>query len=70
MTLSKYFFLAAFAALFFAAAVPATAFLIARVARKRRRFDIDSDAVEIGQELGLWFAAVACTMFAAGVWWR
>ena len=70
MTLSKYFFLASFAALFFAAAVPATAFLIARVARKRRRFDIDADAVELGQELGLWFAAVACTMFAAGVWWR
>ena len=70
MTLSKYFFLAAFAALFFAAAVPATAFLVSRIARKRRRFDIDADATELGQELGLWFAAVGMFMFAAGIWWR
>lgn len=70
MTISKFFLLAALAALFLAAAVPATAMLIDRVARKNRRYSLASFAIEMGQELGLWFLAVGVFMLAAHVWWR
>ena len=70
MTIPKVFLMASLVAFFFAAAVPATAFAIERMARKRRRFGLAADAQDIGQELGLWFIAVGIMMFASYVWWR
>lgn len=70
MTISKFFLLAAIAALFLAAAVPATAMMIDRIARRHHRFDLAANVLDLGQELGLWFGAVSAFMFAAAVWWR
>lgn len=70
MTIPKVFLMISLAAFFFAAVVPATGFMVERIARKHRRFDLASFSIETGQELGLWFLAVGVFMLAAHVWWR
>lgn len=70
MTIPKLFLMISLTAFFFAAVVPAAGFTIERIARKRRRFELASFAIETGQELGLWLLAVGVFMLAAYVWWR